>query len=112
MRKAWLIGVYTTETECRIEDLGYILCHVFSTASVIDSSLSPPDLIVFSEDGLNCIDEMETLRYVFPTALIISIVAKHVFWEECLTYSERRSSEQSVARLLNQILEREHRWDN
>src|ERR1044071_4728035 len=99
MRKAWLIGVYTIETECRIEDLGYTLCHVFATPSVIDSSLSAPDLIVFSDDGLNCIDEMETLRYVFPKSLIISIVAKHVFWEDCFTYAEKRSSEQSVARL-------------
>jgi hypothetical protein len=112
MRKAWLIGVYTSEVECRIEDLGYSLTQVFSMPSMIDSSLKAPDLIVFSDDGLDCIDQMETLRYVFPTALIISIVAKHVFWEDCLTYTERRSSEQSVARLVNQILEREHRWDN
>ena len=112
MRKAWLIGVYNIETECRIEDLGYTVSHVFETPAMIDSSLKAPDLIVFADDGLDCIDQMETLRYVFPTALIISIVAKHVFWDDCLTYAERRSSEQSVARLLHQILEREHRWDN
>jgi hypothetical protein len=112
MHNAWLIGVYTIETECRIEDLGYSLSHVFATPSLIDSSLSAPDLIVFADDGLNNLDEMETLRYVFPSALIISVAANHIFWEDCLTFAERRSSEQSVARLLYQIHEREHRWDN
>lgn len=112
MRNAWLIGVYTIETECRIEDLGYSVSHVFATPAVIDLSLSAPDLIVFSDDGLNSLSEMETLKYVFPGALIISVAANHIFWEDCLTFSDRRSSEQSVARLLHQILEREHRWDN
>jgi hypothetical protein len=112
MRNAWLIGVYTIETECRIEDLGYSVSNVFSTPAMIDSSLAAPELIVFSDDGVNSLEAMEKLRYVFPEALIISIAANYIFWEECLSYGERHSSEQSVARLLHQIHEREHRWEN
>lgn len=112
MKNAWLIGVYTIDVECRIEDLGYTVTHVYATPETIDTIQYGPELIVFSDDGVSNIDKMETIRHVFPEALIISIPVSHFFLEDCLSYSDRRSSEQSVARLLYQIYEREHRWDN
>ncbi|HEY0744063.1 MAG TPA: hypothetical protein VGD40_21500 [Chryseosolibacter sp.] len=112
MRTAWLIGVYTIEMECRIEDLGYSLSHVFATSESIDSFQDSPELIVFADDGLNTALDMEFTRKIFPDALIISVAANHIFLEDCLSYSDRRSGEQSVARLIHQINEREHRWDN
>jgi hypothetical protein len=112
MRTAWLIGVYTIETECRIEELGYTISNVYATIEAIDSCFHPPDIIVFSEDGVNSLDDMELARQVFPETLIISVMASHVFLDNCQSYSERRSSEQSLARLLFEINAREHRWDN
>ena len=80
MRNAWLIGVYTVETECRIEDLGYSVSHVFATPSVMDSSLPAPDLIVFSDDGLNSLDAMETLKCICSAkALVISVAGQSRF---------------------------------
>ncbi len=112
MRTAWLIGVYTIETECRIEDLGYCISHVYGTIEAIESFKNPPDIIVFSEDGLNSLRDMEFARNIFPDVLIISVAASHVFLEDCCSYSDRRSGEQSIARLLHEINAREHRWDN
>ena len=112
MKKAWLIGVYTTDVDCRIEDLGYTVSNVYATSEAIDTIQNGPELIVFSDDGVSNLDEMETIRHVFPQSLIISMPAGHFFLEDCLSYSERRSSEQSVARLLSDINAREHRWDH
>jgi hypothetical protein len=112
MKTAWLIGVYTTDVDCRIEDLGYTVSHVYATPEAIDSIQQGPELIVFSDDGNSAQDSMETIRHIFPKSLIISIPVSHFFLENCLSYSDKRSGEQSVARLLYQINEREHRWDN
>lgn len=112
MKTAWLIGLYTTDVDCRIEDLGYTVSHVYATSEAIDSFQYGPELIVFSDDGTSDLDAMEKMRHVFPKSLIISIPVSHFFLEDCLSYSDRRSGEQSVARLLYQINEREHRWDN
>ena len=112
MKTAWLIGIYTIDIDLRIEELGYTVTRVYAAPEAIDSFKIGPDLIVFAEDGLSNLEDMESMRHVFPEAVIISIPVNHDFLEDCLSYSERRSSEQSVARLLWQINEREHRWDN
>lgn len=112
MKNAWLIGVYTIDVDCRVEDLGYTVTQVFATPEAIDSFQTAPELIVFSDDGLSNLDQMETVRHVFPNSLLISVPVSHFFLENCQSYSDRRSSEQSVARLVYQINEREHRWDN
>lgn len=112
MRKAWLIGVYTIEIDSRIEELGYTLTHVFATPELIDSFNNPPDMIVFVDDSVSGLQSMEHLRHVFPDSLMISLPLPNIFLEGCLSYSDRRAGEQSVARLLSQIYEREHRWDN
>jgi hypothetical protein len=112
MNNAWLIGVYTIEMENRIEELGYSISQVYATPEAVDSFESAPDLIVFSDEGSSDLNEMELMRHVFPSSLIVSIPASHVFMENCLTFGQRKSGEQSVARLLSQIYEREHRWDN
>jgi hypothetical protein len=110
--KAWLVGVYTIEIDARIEELGYALTHVFATPEVVDSFTNAPDMVVFADDGVSDLSGMENLRHVFPTAIMISIQLSNTFLEECLSYNDRRTGEQSVARLLHQIYEREHRWDN
>lgn len=113
MKDAWLIGLYTTEVECRVEELGYTVTHVYATSEAIDSlQQNAPELIVFSDDGLTHLDQMEAIRHVFPNSLLISVPVSHFFLENCVSYSDKRSSEQSVARLIYQINEREHRWDN
>jgi hypothetical protein len=110
--KAWLVGVYTVEIASRIEELGYSLAQVFATPELVDTFSNAPDMIVFADDGVSDLSSMETLRHVFPAVIMISVPVPNTFLAECLSYADRRAGEQSVARLLYQIYEREHRWDN
>jgi hypothetical protein len=105
---AWLIGIYTYEMDCRIESLGYTLVQNFADDGSIKPTQDEPDLIVVSEDEFLAPVSYALIKELFPDVLLISVPS--------VSYSSLHpdftKGKQSVARLITQIQERYHRWDN
>jgi hypothetical protein len=112
LKSAWLVGIYTSEIDLRVADLGFQITKVVSTIIDEHASEHAPALLVFSEDQFTDGDSMYAAKDYFPESIMVSLPALNSWQEDEYAYSWKERHEPSVSRLVTSILEREHRWDN
>jgi hypothetical protein len=108
-KNAWLIGLYTTDIEHRIESLGYRLIHCYAGLDFQHKGTDAPALIVFSEDEFSNPDWMFSLRNSYPESVMISMPIHAASYPHSVNNNPGKSS---IRRLIFSIQERLHRWDN
>jgi hypothetical protein len=111
-KNAWLIGLFSSDIDGRIQSLGFKLTQFYPDLNFSLESNERPALIVVSEDIFTPLDRMSRLIKLFPEAVILSVPAH--FQASNMWYPEDIDNNLgiSVNRLLTTIREREFRWDN
>jgi hypothetical protein len=111
-KNAWLVGLYTSDIETRIERLGYKLTRLFPDLTFIGKVEESPSLIVFSEDQFSDPNAMLQARNYYPDAVMISLPIEMLFAMKEHPGSMKPKNQHSIIRLITLIQHMENRWNN
>jgi hypothetical protein len=111
-KNAWLVGLYTSDIETRIQRLGYKLTRLFPDLTFLGKVEETPALIVFSDDQFSDPGAMLKARHFYPDSVMINLPVEMLFAMKEHAGSSKPKNQHAIIRLITLIQSMENRWNN